>query len=66
MLAASFPRISELPKYESASTCRNLRRNYDIENMTSYVLNDENDVTSLFITYNKTVSYLEDPNDDIV
>jgi len=35
MLLASFPSISESPKYESVSTCRNLRRNYDTENMTS-------------------------------
>jgi len=66
MLTASFPRISESPKYESASTCRNLRRIYDTENMTSYVYNDEHDVTRLFITYKKTVSYFEVPNDDVV
>ena len=66
MLTASFQRTCESPEYESASTCRNLRRNYDTENMKSYVRNDKHDVTRLFIACNKTALFLEDSNDEIV
>jgi hypothetical protein len=62
MLTASFETIYESPKYETVSTCGNLLRNYDTVNMTSYVHNDEHDVTRLFITYKKTASFLEDFN----